>query len=142
MAKRLLLADDDRTYFDFLRDVLREDYLVEHTDDPERAAILARLENYDVILVDSVWAGHGDSFSERREVAYRLLDKVRGMAPKVLLAAPAETPENQKAARELGITGVIRKGDASLLREATRLDFHKIVPEPDFRPSSKKYPVK
>lgn len=141
MAKRLLLADDDKTYFDFLRDVLKNEYVVDHTDSPEKAAMLARLENYDVILVDSDWRGHGDSFSERREVAYRVLDRVRGMAPKVLLAAPAETPENTSAARELGITGVIRKCDAAMLREASR-DFHKIVPEPDFIPPRKKYPVK
>lgn len=138
MAKRLLLADDDPGYADFLRDVLRKEYLVDHTDDPGKVAGMARGENYDAILVDHCWDSHGETFSERREVAYRILDSVRGMAPKVIHLVPAETPENARQAREIGITGVLRKADAAMLMEPGRPE---LVPDPDFTPPRKGYPV-
>lgn len=109
-GRRILVADDERGNFECALAALDQDELV-YVGDPEDVEKTARFGCFDAILLDLYWKADGRSLDEAREVGYGLLERVKGLAPRVILWTSAPAWNNEERALETGATEFLSKDD-------------------------------
>lgn len=116
-GRRILVADDERENFEYAQEILDRDTLV-YVEDPGLVEEAARDGSFDAILLDLYWQAEGRSLNNAREVGYSLLERVKGLAPRVILWTSAPRWDNEKSALEAGATEFLDKSDTRELMKA------------------------
>jgi len=108
--RKILVADDEDIHYNHARILLKDDEVI-YVGDPDKVEEAAREGNFDAILLDLYWQEEGRSLDDARAIGYSLLEKVRGLAPRVILWTSAPRHRNEERALETGATEFLSKDD-------------------------------